>query len=207
MNRQSNTKAKILEAVLTCKELEQGEEPQLTQIAAAAGISVRTLNRYYPNKEDLVCLAYLRFLQMKYDEIVQRFEKMDMSNLNGYEQLLSFFSISRSLDKENTDDAFLMSFAYIKCVQFGMKEPKTLRDATSRARAVIARLLEKGQQDHSVRSGLDIETTIDIIDTGFNGVMQKMVMANKDLFPEQEKAHVLSLYRELGTILECYLQP
>lgn len=207
MSKQSNTRMKILEAVMTCKELELGEEPQLTQIAAAAGISVRTLNRYYPNKDDLVCLAYLRFLQKKYDEVIYRFEKTDLSQQNGYEQLLSFFSMSLSLDKGNTDEAFLMSYAYFKCVQFGMKEPKLFKEMTSRGRAVIAKLLEKGRQDRSIKAGLDIETTIDIIETGFNGVMQKMVMANKDHLPEQELARVISLYRELGKILECYMQP
>lgn len=205
MNRQGNTKTRILEAVLTCRELEHGEEPQLTQIAAAAGISVRTLNRYYPNKDDLVCLAYLRFLQKKYGEIIARFEKMDLSQQNGYEQLRSFFSISRSLDKGCADEAFLMSFAFIKCVQFGLKEPKLFKQMTARSRAVIAGLLEKGRQDGSVRAELDVEITIDIIETGFNGVMQKMVMAHKDSAPEQELARVMSLYRELGKMLENYI--
>ncbi|MEA4911489.1 MAG: TetR/AcrR family transcriptional regulator [Oscillospiraceae bacterium] len=206
MNKQSNTKARILKAVLTCKEQDMSDEPQLTQIAAKAGISVRTLNRYYPNKEDLVCLAYLRFLQVKYDEIISLFEKMDLSKLNGYEQLLAFFSTSRYLDKDNTDKAVFLSYAYIKCVQYGMKEPRQFKAMTSRGRAVVAKLLEKGQQDHSVKPGLDIETTIDIIETGFNGVMQKMVMADRDNLMEQEKSHVLALYGELGKILECYIR-
>lgn len=206
MTQRSNTKAKILEAVLACKEQDMSDEPQLTQIAAKAGISVRTLNRYYPNKEDLICLAYLQFLQMKFDEIICRFEKMDLSNLNGYERLLTFFSVSKYLDKDNIDKAVFLSYVYTKCVQYGMKEPKPFKAMTARCRAIVATLLEKGQRDHSVKPGLDIDTTINIIEIGFSGLMKKMVMADSNNMMEQEKPHVLSLYRELKDILECYMR-
>lgn len=104
MRAQSDTRASILDAVIFCLKENLSAEPQLTQIAARAGIFVRTLNRYYPNKEDMFCLAYLRFLQKKYDAAVQRFEAADLSDLYAYEQLFAFFKRMSSRRRSKVAD-------------------------------------------------------------------------------------------------------
>lgn len=206
MDRQSRKKAKILDSVLLCKREDPYREPQLTQIAAKADISVRTLNRYYPNKDEMFCRAYSRFLKQEYDEAIANFEDMDLSGLNGYEQLLEFFENPRLLHHDQPDEVLMTALAYIKCIQYGLKNPEKYESIAQSSRAIVNRLLKKGQQDHSIRADLDIDMTVDMIDAGFNGLMQKIAMTCCQGLTEAEKARALLLGGEFMKMIKWYIQ-
>ncbi len=207
MDQENRTREKILEAVLFCKGEDPCEEPQLTQIAAKAGISVRTLNRYYPNKEDMVALAYLRFLKQKYDATTQGFETQNLSGLSGYEQLCAFFDYSQKLRQNNPTDVIMTALAYLKCIQFGLKEPKKIQDFSRRGCNLVSELLKRGQRDGSIRAELNVAATTDLIEAGFNGVMEKIAMSCGHGMKEADRARALSLSGEFLKMLEWYVSP
>lgn len=86
-DKKEQLREKILDAVIKCKRATGGGFIKLTDVAALAGISDRTLNRYFPDKEELICEAAVKSLRNRGKMLIERYNAEDKEGLNGCQRI------------------------------------------------------------------------------------------------------------------------
>lgn len=101
----------ILDAAVGCVPEPGVDKVRLTQTAACAGVSTRTVNRHYPEKDGLLSDASSRFLCKIYTPIVEDNEKTDKTGETGLGRLLLFLRMWKAYYRTNTVEALLFAAA------------------------------------------------------------------------------------------------
>lgn len=205
MNANEEIKERILEAAVEWKLSYPFQEPQITQLAAIFGISGRTLSRYYPNKEDMLGLAAMRYMQRKNDEQVKALASAKKNNGTAVEQLRSFFCTLRAAFHLNPLAIRVYAVANIKCIDYALRNQLSTDLTAEGIKRSILELLEQGKREGSIRAELDSVSAVDFMYTGFNGVMYQIAMTYTSDLSEQEKDKAERLYKEYLKMLESYV--
>ena len=209
MERKDKTKleSEILNAVILCKYESEGGPIQITQVAAKAGISTRTLNRYFPEKDEMICTAAALFLNRKYAEFAEKYASFDKSALNGREKLMFFLRSQKDYYKADPVNAVLFVDANINCIRLGVKKGGVQTSFGKEIREIVVSSISEGQADGSVKLGIDPEATALLISANFNGLMQKLTFTYRSDLPENKKTQAYSIFDEYLKMLELYLMP
>ena len=197
--------ARILDAVIE-HMLETGGKLQSAQVAVRAGISTRTLNRYYPDRDQLLYEAAVRYLDAQYSAIIRRYEGLNLSGMSGRQRLLTFMRTQIEVYRRDLTAAAAYVDANISCVYLGSQRNYRRPGFDGRIMALLVRDLEAGIQDGSVRAALDPARTGLLIAANFNGLMQRLAFQRASAPSEADRLN-LELLEEYLMMLELYLQP
>ncbi len=196
----------ILEAALACIQEYGAENVQITQIAARAGVSTRTLHRYFPEKDLLFCYAACRFLSRIYNALAEAYEKADKTGLSGLDRLLLLLSCQRKYYKTDALEAMLFIDVHIHWARYGMKRNSWALQGGARLRDIVIGNLRAGIEDKSIRPDLQPESVADLISATYNGIMQRTTFLYRSQTPDAEHATVFALYDAYIDMLARYLR-
>ncbi len=197
----------ILEATISWKLENPFQEPQLTQLAAIVGISGRTLSRYFPNKEDLLGLAAMRYMTRINDERAKALASAKKSDGTAAEQIRSFFCAQRSAFHQDPVAIRIYAVGNMRCIDYALRHQLAIDSASASVKKSMFDLLEAGKRDGSIRTDLDTAMTVDLMNTGLNGMMHQIAMTYTSIPNEQEKEKSARLYKEFLKMLEWYVSP
>lgn len=206
-NANEVTKEQILEAVITWKLAHPFQEPQITQIAAMVGISGRTLSRYFPNKEDMLGLTAMRYMTRVNDGLAKMLTSAKSGDCTAAEQLRSFFCKQRSFFHKDPVSIRLYAVGNMRCVDYALRHRLADDSSSAGIKKAIFDLLETGRRDGSIRANLDAAMTVDLITTGFNGMMHQIAMTYTSIPSEQEENELSQMYKEFLKMVEWYVLP
>lgn len=201
------TKEQILEAAITWKLDHPFQEPQITQIAAIVGISGRTLSRYFPNKEDMLGLAAIRYMTLVNDDHAKALASAGKDGRTAVEQLRSFFCARRAAYHKNPAAIKVYAVGNMRCVDYALRHQLVVDSASQSVKKAMFALLEEGKRDGSVRENLDLALAVDLMYTGFNGMMHQIAMTFTSTLSEPEKNKSALLYKEFLKMVEWYVTP
>ena len=199
--------ARILDATIACV-FEYGlDAVQLTQIATTAGMSARTLSRYYPEKEALLADAATRYLSANYAAFVENYEKAPKAGLSGRERLLLFLSLQKDHFKERTLEAMMMVDLRFYRVRHGNTRPSWTIPGGDGVRGIVIDCIEDGMRDGSIRTDLDPAMTSALISATYNGMMQRMTMIYRSAMDDARKEPLYGMFGNYIDLADRYLRP
>lgn len=176
--KQFNTE-KVLQSAVHCFVNHGFYETSLNDIAEHAGTTIRSISRYFGNKENLIAKAMDILLEKAYNELSVQFEQVLQKNTTGYEQLLEIMQIR--IDYSKNQQRITLSIIEMEsyCVRkdinsewFGMhvKNDGYIRD-------MILNLIQKGLTDRSIRQDIDIEHMTYFLDNVFKAILRSVAVA------------------------------
>ncbi len=174
-----NTERAILDAVIECKYEFKLAPIQMTQVAARAGVSTRTLYRYYPDKNELLYSAAARFLQREYDVFASHYAALDKTGMNGLERLVLLLRTQRNYYSSDQIKSLLFSHAnsfYDFCVS-GQRNAQGVM--SERIQSIAASCIADGISDGSIRDSLDFAAICSMVVAGMDGMMRYLTHINR----------------------------
>ncbi|MGL4547725.1 TetR/AcrR family transcriptional regulator [Eubacterium aggregans] len=153
-------------------------ETSLNDIAEHAGTTIRSISRYFGNKENLIAKAMDILLEKAYNELSVQFEQVLQKNTTGYEQLLEIMQIRIDYSKNQQRITLSIIERESYCVRkdinsewFGMhvKNDGYMRD--------MILFIQKGLRDRSIWQDIDIEHMIYLLDNVFKAILRRVAVA------------------------------
>ena len=197
----------ILDAVIWCKYQAKGGYIQITQVAARAGISSRTLNRYFPDKSRLFGLAAAKFVQIKYAEFEEHYKSVNMVGKNGLCRLLTFLRYMKDFLGGDIADARQLADANFSFMGGMIDDEYWKVSFGGRIRATLAVDIREGIKDGSIKSEANPDETAALICATYNGVMQKLLISALSGVSDEEKAESQKVCDNYFKELESLLSP
>ena len=199
--------ARILDATIESVFMYGLDAVQLTQIATTAGMSARTLSRYYPEKESLLADAASRYLTMNYAAFVENYEKTPKDGLSGRERLLLFLGLQKDHFKKQTLEAMMMVDLRFYRVRHSDVRPSWTIPGGDGVRGIVIGCIEDGMQDGSIREDIDPAITSALISATYNGMMQRLTMIHRSAMDDALKEPMYDLFERYIDMADCYLRP
>lgn len=170
-------KRTVIEAALACF-LEQGiEQTKISEVACRAGLTERSIYRYFETKADLVLASALLF----WDDNQQKIERAHADNANdksGTEQIYEILCAYAELFFTNRREIIFVQEAegYLnrngKSALLDNKPPTPFEGS----RAPLANAIRAGIADGSVKAGANVELLYYNTYDALLGLLQKMAM-------------------------------
>ena len=197
---------RILDAVIWCKYQNNGGFVQLTQAAAKAGISSRTLSRYFPDKDKLLSAAAARYLQAKYCEYAEGFRGAESEKASGLDTLLRFIRYLFGRFRENELDARMITDAifYYARAEGSDAFPQIQFDCAVKDK--FTAYMKKGIGDGSIRRGADPEEAVLLLASTFIGLVLKLSCVALADTPEPKKQLALRVFERYMEQMELCLK-
>lgn len=202
-----NIKERIKDAAIECALRDGMDLVQVAQIAKKAGMSTRTVNRYYPEKDALLADAATKYLWGFYVSFVEEFEKMPKDGLSGREKLLLLLSCQRDFCKTDTMTAMMMIDLRFYRLRHSSELNSVTIPGSEKVKRVVIDCLEEGRADGSIRAELDNETSAMLFSVTYNGMMQRLTMIYRSGMPEEVKEKVFLVFDQYYEMVERYLTP
>lgn len=198
----------ILKAAIKCKYEAGINDVQVTQIAAKASISTRTLNRYFPDKEEMIATASLKYLRDQYEEIVEEYSKLeDLDQMNGLERLIRFLGMRINHYLSDMNYAVVFVDANINCIRSGVRKDTFNVYLGAETRKLVLEDLSLGIKDGSIRADIDVEVVSALLSSSFNGLMQRMIFVLRTSQMEEKKKQTKQIFVEYVAMVKKFLQP
>ena len=201
MKRIENEEMKehILDAVAVCKVKAAGEEVSLTQISSQAGISERTLNRYYPDKELLIYEAAVKYMRKRYEAFADIYHETDHYGMSALDRLISLIQLQAEYYQADTNMAKVFVRAFTTALRTAVYRnlPHTGYDAS--CRQIVIDCIEQGIKDGSMREDLVPMDVYILISSNFNGLVQRLIHMYSVCFTEE------AYKRELSIVFQKYI--
>lgn len=168
-------KVRILEAAIKCKINAQGNEVALAQVAYRSGISERTLNRYFPDKEMMFYEAAIRYLRLKYERFSEQFLNADTKEMNGIDKLLLMIRMQVDNYQQDPLNAKIFVRAFTTALRTAVYRnlPPSGFDASTKQ--MVISFVEEGIQDGSIRCDCEPLDIYFLISSNFIGLVQRMI--------------------------------
>lgn len=197
----------ILDAVISCKRDAAGGDISITQVAARAGMSDRTLNRYFPDKERMVYLAAVRYLISHVKAISDRYVALDKTGLNGRQRLVQYIRTHVDHYRADMAEALLFVSAHACCISTAVGEKLRSSEYDTLSRQILFDCVERGVQDGSIRSDAVPLDVYLLVSSNFTGLVHRLVFLYSvdQTEPDQRKA-ILSIFDKY-LLLDDYLRP
>ncbi len=196
----------ILDAAIQCRyQAKTVEEIQITQIAARAGISTRTLHRYFSDKAELLACASNKFLKQKYFDILEGYLSSADPKKNGMERLLDFIAVRKNAYIEDPVYAAMFVEANINCIRAVTKSGVNQFDLGNEMRNIVILNVELGMKDGSMRKDLDLSATTLLLSASLNGVIQRMTFLFRTDTSDETKRQVAVVFDEYINMVRMYL--
>lgn len=208
MRRADNeeTRDSILDAVIFCKTEAAGADVSLARISCRAGISERTLNRYFPDKEMLLYQAAILYLRRTYSACAKMYESLKKDNMTGLERLMSIVSaqIERNQTELNTTKVFVR--AYTTALRTAVYRNLPVTGYDTPVRDIVVSCIEDGIADGSIRSDNNPIDVYLLISSNYMGLVQRLIyFYSVDFTKEEHKKELLLVFNKYLSMLREYL--
>ena len=186
--------------------LEQGvTNIQMQDVAAAAGVGIATLFRYFPKKEYLVVAATNVIIDEMATDVGQIVEQT-MPAYERIEQILDYY-IGVARDPQLRLAKFFDSFSlYEKIAEESPEQYAQYLFARSKLASILLGLAEQGKQDGSLRRDVDLDVFIMTMVQNFSYFTFKSSLTTHDT----HLTTLLSTDKQLAMMKDvflCYIQP
>lgn len=180
MKKELNKK-RVGECALQCFVEKGIEETTIPEIAEQAGITERTVYRYFGTKENLVIEAALLLWEMVETEVEQKYKESDVNSMSGAKQI-------ELLIKGYADLCFLkkqeLIFAYEAESYLNRKGKALLLEnkpplAYEQSVGPLAKAIHKGLEDGTVRKDIDMEILYYNTYDALLGFIQKLIISGR----------------------------
>lgn len=146
-----NTIIKVAKAMI----LEKGiQELQLQDVADAAGIGIATFYRYFPNKELLIIAVNNQIVEQMLADIEHRIK----GAVNAYEEIERVLGYYVDIVEEPEQQfvRFVRSIEAYRPMEVESEEYQHYVSIRKRFSELLLAIATRGQQDGSIRSGVDL---------------------------------------------------
>lgn len=207
MRREENDAMRnlILDAVISCKIEANGEEVSLSQIACRAGISERTLNRYFPDKEMLLYDSAIRHLNQIYKSFAKRYTDIDKNGLNGLQRLTLLIQMQMEHNYEDMTCAKTFVRAYTTAFRTAVYRDLPVVNYDAPIRTIVLNCIQDGIADGSIRKDIEPMNTYLMISSNYLGLVQHLIyfyyVNGSEGKQKEELIHVFNQY--LHMLEEC----
>lgn len=202
----NNIEDDILDAVICCRRKDFFNDLQMTQVAALVGVSVRTVNRYYPDKEKLICLAAFKFQSNYYNSRITEYENIKGEGKTGKDLLIGFLSYLATSYQSNKEDTVFLGRAALRCMQYGYMKEFDIRSVRYNLKDYITSTFNKGKDDGSIKNTLDTERAVILIASTFGGIFERLAIISRNI-NSTEIPKIYALFDEYILVLNEYLSP
>ena len=198
----------ILDAVTSCKYDASGGDFQLAQVAVKAQTSVRTINRYFPDKNHMLYLAAVRFLGQQHVKLVQQYTAMDMSGKTGLERLMSFLKSQKEYCAKYPVDAVMMvaATASVCRVNANIDTEKREISIDHELHDIVVSCVEEGIKDGSIRGDVEASPVCQLISSTFDGLQQHLTLLYSKGSETIRKNDLLRIFDWYVEMLQGFLQ-
>lgn len=154
---------KVIEAATACFKKYGIEGTKISEIADAAGVSVRSVQRYFGNKDKLVFFMTSYFARQASKDVYQRFSEQTRKEMKGLEKIQVFVGLQEDYFKTNYEilrllmQAELALYYYSEKSEDGRELFKKYIFELQSGRQKIKEIIEEGIIDGSIRSDVDAD--------------------------------------------------
>lgn len=208
MKREENEAMRltILDSVIACKKQAAGADVSLAQISSRAGISERTLNRYFPDKEMLYYDAAVRFLRMRYDAFAQQYLAADKAGLNALARLLLLLEMQISQNSRDMPAAKTFVRAFTTALRTAVYRELPVPGYDASVRDIVLKLIEEGVAEGSMRPDAVPMDTYLLVSSNYIGLVERLIYRYSVQYEEAEhKAELLRVCGHYVQMLRGYL--
>ena len=169
---------RVIEAAIWCFENIGIEKTTRVLIAKQAGVTVRSLQRYFGTLENLIVEAIGVYMQRYSNSLHSELNQLVESNANGYEQLIAFLRNHLNYYRPDMPASLVvheMELYFLKHdIPLTLLYQKIFNSKTQRS--VMGELFQKGLDDGSIKKRPDIEVIYAYLVTTFPGMIIRISM-------------------------------
>ncbi len=163
-------------------------DTSMDEIAKAAQFSKKTLYLYFVNKEDL----YFTVATREFEQVIKYFENGLKKGKTGLEKIRMLCEAYYAYYKDNPKAFGLINYCqFIKTVREDISHYKKISELRKNLYNELAKVLEEGKSDGSIRSDLNTKDTVIsvfMLVTGFFSRFAELGKTNTDInFDDNEK--------------------
>ncbi|MDD2649248.1 MAG: TetR/AcrR family transcriptional regulator [Eubacteriales bacterium] len=165
----------ILDSVISCKIAADGSEVSLSQISCGAGVSERTVNRYFPDKDMMVFTAAARYLKRRYDAFAAKFRAVDVGGMNGLERILLLLRLQADANRSSMPAARTFIRAYITVLRTAIYRKIKAPTYDAEVKKIVAECIKIGKADGSIGVSVPSETVYTLLSSSYMGLLQQYI--------------------------------
>lgn len=197
----------VLEEALNCFNNYGIEETKIVSIAKAAGVTSRSVYRYFGTKENLVLQVAIDFLNKGFDVVEKHIAKKNFQEKNGLMQVEDFFNLQIKHFKEEPADALMLKeFEVFLRKHADSEDLMTVYvERFNERKNILEMALQKGIADGTIRSDMDMDLVSRTLAVTFAGVLQRIALyySNKKM---RKVVKADELLAEFNVVVEYYLK-
>ncbi|NCB52675.1 MAG: TetR/AcrR family transcriptional regulator [Clostridia bacterium] len=184
--RERNVRNVLEQAVACFKELGI-ELTTLTEIARRAGVTARSIQRYFGTKDNLIQNAMSVLYEELYAEMRINVESEEFCKKNGFRQVIDLLLLRATLAKRNPYAINSVTEYEMYFTRQGNRfEDCAFSENSAYFNYVTERLkcaLSKGITDGSIRADADEEAAVDLLSLAYKGLLQRVsiIYVNGDI--------------------------
>lgn len=184
----NNNKCKKIEHVLNTAEEEfintGFQNSKMSQIANKAGVSRRTLYRYFPSKDLLAFEIEFRIFSKILDELKMYSDSVSGTGYEKTEKLLNhFYNLTL---KYQDYIKFTAEFDHYYIGEYPHPDySNRIRNYLIKIQSLIAQLTEEGIEDGSIRNDIDLNITYKMITNAGMSLAQRLSLRGSNIEKEQ----------------------
>lgn len=122
-------------------------------------------------------------------------------------QIRAVFCGMRTLVQQDPAAICLLSTANMRCMDYILRHPRSCDLPSVELGKFLFAMLENGKLDGSIRRDLDTRMAVELITTGFSGLMQRIAAIFAAEPGPAEKGEAALIYKEFLTMLERCVTP
>lgn len=185
--REENIK-KVLNCAIECFKSHGLEATTVTMVAKQVGLTTRSLQRYFGNKNNLVMQAMALLLNQSYIEIKNSFESKDFLSKTGFEQIIEILKIRAEHVKKHFEVTINLTEleVYFSKNNLNLEIFRKYMGGSGYVDIALSKSLDLALKDSSIRSDIDKIAAIDVLSTTYKGLLQRVAFLynNKELKSE-----------------------
>ena len=176
-------KQRVLEEAINCLGEKGINTTKVSEIAQRAGVTTRSIERYYGGKENLLEEAVTHIVGKMYKATADNLRKLDLGDsITGIEWMERFIDLQIEYFKENYLEYMAVAeieiYFYRKnqCVSISENHLGSLK----KAREVITRIIECGKKDGTIREEIEPEDIATLISVVLQGSMIRLSLLHEN---------------------------
>lgn len=177
--QREENKERVLQAAIWCFANMGIENTSRMSIAKRAGLTERSVQRYFGNLENLIVEAMKTFMRDYTERFYRHYEQNTPASATGLEQLESFLRTHATFAEGNEVSIALLAHEielyFIKNkISFDCVGNKIYNQKTKKY--LILELIQKGIEDGSIKKSIDLEMIQTHLITTFPGMLIRIAM-------------------------------
>jgi AcrR family transcriptional regulator len=178
-------------------------QTKMTEIAAEAGISRPTLYKYFSTLDDLAFTVQMRSLDMLNETIREYTAHSQGSAIEKIELLFEACLAFYGTHPEHLRFSTLFDTYFRN--NYNSQQSEQRYTAFLKKFSELEKLIQKGQQDGTIRPGLDPHNTAFMIENTMLAMLQRMALRGELIHREQDVVPLSQLV-EMFTMMKTYLE-